>query len=199
MNFKTLFSILSIIFFKRKCGKVFCGKCSSYHLVIKGEFKRSCFDCYRTVLSEENQLPGVSKPQPPTATATGDLVSELNISTTAISTSQRNLTTKEDDEEEEESPLPHLIDAIIAIGSHSRDKTPTLHSIRPSETALSPETIQEITSLAFPTGIHTDCFVSMNFTVRVRNKVVLHYLHKFIFILLPYYMHTLKHLNKQFL
>ena len=127
-------------------------------------------------------------------------MSELNISTTAISASQRNLTTKEENDEEDESPLPHLIDAILAIGSNSRDKTPTLHSIRPSETALSPETIQEITSLAFPTGIHTDCFVSMNFTVRVRNKVILHYLHKkFKFILLTYYMHTLKHLNLQFL
>ena len=127
-------------------------------------------------------------------------MSVLNISSTAISTSQRNLTTKEDDEDE--SPLPHLIDAILAIGSHSRDPTPTLHSIRPSEVALAqalaPETIQEIISLAFPTGIHTDCFVSMNFTVRVRNKVIPHHLHKFIFILLPYYMHTLKHLYIQF-
>ena len=190
MNFIFNFLFFCQSFFlKRKCGKVFCGKCSSYHLVIKGEFKRSCFDCYRAVLSEENQLTVVSKSQQPPPPLSGDLVSESNISTSTISASKRNLNTEG---EEDESPLPHLIDAILAIGSHSRDNTPTLQSIRPSEADLSPETIREIISLAFPTGIHTDCFVSMNFTVRVRNKVIffsLFYMRLYIFfILLLYYI-----------
>ena len=39
----------------RQCGKVFCGKCTAYRVVINGSLKRACSDCYRVALSESSR------------------------------------------------------------------------------------------------------------------------------------------------
>jgi len=155
----------------RECGGIFCDSCSSRKLIINGQLKRACENCYESVVSGKNKSLGPVTF--PTALAPDDpnrsSLFRDNLHDSSLSPRPSSLMRSVKDGD---SPLPipqyPWVKALLLIRSLGRNNTdkPEIDSCFPE--VLPEEMLNDIIHIAMPNELNKEReSLEFNFTFRI--------------------------------
>eukprot|EP01038_Epipyxis_sp_PR26KG_P007180 gene7180-9790_t len=151
----------------RECGNVFCGSCSSYKIVIVGELKRSCLNCYKKAVQKDDSSSLVIP--------SGVANNKVTNSDSTRGTTQSHLKTPTNDKSNEESHqhndriLPSWAEAFVFVRAIGSDSNAVVKSAFP-DNALSPTLLNDIYNSALPYPIRGTEAKELSFLCRMRDK-----------------------------
>lgn len=160
----------------RECGGIFCDACSSRKLIINGQLKRACENCYESVVSGKNKSLGpVTFPSTLSSLDDGSKASFLdNMAESSLtprpSSLIRNLKTGEGSSTSRVPQYPWVKSLLLirSLGRNNTDK-PEIDSCFPQ--VLPEEMLDDIIHIAMPNELNKEReSLEFNFTFRIDQK-----------------------------